>query len=124
MAEFIQGLELCRQFYSEAVRPILDDVFPGLRYSAARIGSGSDVLGYDTEMSTDHDWGPRLLLFLSDEEQTRMAEDIRETLGRMLPREFRGYPTGYVRNDDGTLRLDSDPAETVFHHVETTTVGR
>lgn len=46
MSEFIPGLTLCGDFYREAVRPILDDAFPGLPHSAALIGSGSEVLGF------------------------------------------------------------------------------
>ncbi|MGO9606311.1 MAG: hypothetical protein ACLQAT_23465 [Candidatus Binataceae bacterium] len=42
---FIRGLELNRSFYREAVAPILASVFSDLRYSAALIGRGSDVLG-------------------------------------------------------------------------------
>jgi len=56
---FIPGLELSRRFYWEAVRPVLDAEFPGLRHSAALIGTGSEVLGFDTPMSSDHHWGPR-----------------------------------------------------------------
>ena len=62
---FVPGLELCEAFYREAVRPILDAGFPGLTHAAALIGDGSDVLGYDTPVSRDHQWGPRLILFLS-----------------------------------------------------------
>lgn len=51
MPKFIPGLELKRLFYEEAIRPILDREFPQLRHSAARLGSGSEVLGYDTELS-------------------------------------------------------------------------
>lgn len=68
MTEFIPGLELSKSFYKEAVKPILETQFSGLRYSAASIGYGSDVLGFDTPVSTDHEWGPRLLLFLSEED--------------------------------------------------------
>ena len=57
MADFIPGLTLCGDFYREAVRPLLDDAFPGLAHSAALIGSGSEVLGFDDEMSSDHHWG-------------------------------------------------------------------
>jgi hypothetical protein len=53
MAEFVPGVELARAFYQEVVAPRLG----GVRHSAARLGPGSDVLGYDTARSTDHDWG-------------------------------------------------------------------
>ena len=58
LPEFLPGLELSRQFYEEVVRPLLDQRFPGLPHAAGRLGSGSEVLAFDTEMSTDHDWGP------------------------------------------------------------------
>lgn len=61
---FVPGLRLCGLCYEEAVRPILATTFPALTYSAALIGYGSDVLGYDTVRSTDHEWAPRLLLFV------------------------------------------------------------
>ncbi|MGW3331822.1 DUF4037 domain-containing protein [Streptomyces rubiginosohelvolus] len=61
---FLPGLELSRILYEEAVRPVLDAEFPGLRYAAARVGPGSEVLGFDTARSADHEWGPRLDLFL------------------------------------------------------------
>lgn len=60
---FIGGLELSRRFYREAVRPLLERPFPDLPHAAALLGTGSDVLGFDTEMSTDHDWGPSVVLF-------------------------------------------------------------
>jgi hypothetical protein len=62
MPSFVPGLELSRNFYHELVRPILDVDFPGLLYSAALLGRGSEVLGFDDEMSTDHDWKLRVLL--------------------------------------------------------------
>ncbi len=31
---FIPGIQLCRRFYWEAVRPLLDGEFPDLRHSA------------------------------------------------------------------------------------------
>ncbi len=54
MPEFIPGLELSRQFYVEVVKPILDAEFPDLRYDAALIDPGSEVLGFDTHLSRDH----------------------------------------------------------------------
>ena len=64
MPEFIPGLKLAELFYEEAVKPILEGKFPRLIYAAARLGYGSEVLGYDDEMSRDHDWGPRFTIFL------------------------------------------------------------
>ena len=44
MPQFIPGIQLNQLFYNEAVKPILASAFPGLHYSAALIGYGSDVL--------------------------------------------------------------------------------
>lgn len=93
MAQFIQGLELSRLYFLEAVQPILSAQFGELRYDAALIGSGSEVLGFDTERSTDHHWGCRVMLFLSDADHERCADALDQALRRELPRRFRGYPT-------------------------------
>jgi Domain of unknown function (DUF4037) len=108
---FIPGLELARLFYVEAVQPLLDAHVPGLPYSAALIGPGSEVLGFDTPRSTDHDWGPRLQLFLSDEAVAAgAAAHIGDLLATRLPAEFRGYPTVFARSD-------ARPGRRPTHHV-------
>lgn len=68
MPKFIKGKELCRNFFTEIAKPILDRQFPGLVYSAGLLGYGSDVLGYDDPVSTNHMWGPRFYLFLKEED--------------------------------------------------------
>jgi hypothetical protein len=118
-------LRLSELFYQEAVRPVLNRQFPGLRYTAALIGSGSEVLGFDTPMSTDHHWGPRLLLFLSDDDYTAHAEAIRETLCYRLPYTFYGYPTNFSQpdfNDNGTQLLQAVESGPVNHRVEALTI--
>jgi hypothetical protein len=98
MGTFVPGLELNRLFYAEVVRPILERQFPDLPYAAARVGFGSDVLGYDTELSTDHNWGPMLSLFLRAGDG-RLADAVREALTEALPPTFRGYPVFFARTD-------------------------
>lgn len=44
MAKFIKGLELCKGFFNECAKPILDTYFPELQYSAGLIGYGLEVL--------------------------------------------------------------------------------
>jgi Domain of unknown function (DUF4037) len=95
-AAFIPGVELARLYYVEAVGPLLREEFPHVRYTAALIGAGSEVLGFDSPRSTDHDWGPRLQVFLADaDEEKGQAEHIRQVLARRLPSAFRGWPTAF-----------------------------
>jgi hypothetical protein len=120
---FIPGIELNRAFYQEAVRPILAAHFPGLAYSAALIGSGSDVLGCDTAQSTDHEWGPRLLLFLSDTDYPACATEIDEALSRNLPPTFHGYSTGFSDRDVEGVRVMCEAIPgAVRHHVDIHTI--
>lgn len=125
MTAFIPGLRLSELFYREAVRPILDRAFPGLTHSAGLLGYGSEVLGFDTERSTDHEWGPRVLLFLTEGDRAARAPAVDETLRRELPREFRGYPTGFGPPDAEGVRLPVRGGDgPVDHKVEVTTLPR
>ena len=105
-APFMPGLMLARAFYEEVVRPLLDETFPQLRYAAALLGPGSEVLGFDTERSTDHDWGPRLQVLLGDGESRGFCAEITAMFSRRLPAAFRGYPTAFAitRERGGPLR--------------------
>ena len=109
-AEFISGLDLSGAFYEEAVAPLLAEYFPGLAHSAALIGYGSEVQGFDTERSTDHNWGPRLLLFLDEEDHARDAAAVAEMLSLRLPPLFRGYSTHFGEaGPDGARHMAASP---------------
>src|SRR4029078_6318595 len=108
MPDFIPGLKLSELFYAEAAKAILDSFFPQLSYSAALIGWGSEVLGYDDVQSSDHHWGPRFLLFLSAEDDKKRKTAISETLSQNLPHRFRGYATNYGEPDEIGVRLPSE----------------
>ncbi len=120
---FVPGLELNRGFYEQAVRPILERHFPGLAYSAALIGFGSDVLGFDTPMSRDHMWGPRLQLFLPLEDFERLRLEVDQVLRQELPVAYGGYPTHFSRPDQEGVRLaqrvDHGPVD---HLIEIDTI--
>jgi hypothetical protein len=121
MPEFIKGLELSRLFFEEAVRPVLEESFPTLRYAAALLGTGSEVLGFDTEMSSDHGWGPRFDLFLNEEDYEAARERVKEVLRRKLPHTFRGSPTSFTEpdpSDHGVQRPDERDDGPVNHKVE------
>lgn len=123
MSNFIPGLELSEAFYLEAARPILDAHFPDLPHSAALLGWSSEVLGYDDAQSTDHSWGTRFYLFLSEADHARYLKPIHRALAENLPREFRGYPTSFGQPDEVGVRLalQSDTGR-IEHAVDCETV--
>jgi hypothetical protein len=106
------GVDLAEAFYVEAVRPIVDRVCPGLCHSAARIGRGSEVLGFDDQVSRDHDWCPRLELFIGATDVAD-AEMLKEALADQLPRSFAGYSISFGLDANGVSILvevgDAEP---------------
>ena len=115
---FIPGLQLSRMYYEQVVKKIIHDFFPKLRYSAGLIDYGSDVLGYDTPISTDHEWGPRLSIFLKKEDMDSYADRINVVLSENLPYEFEGYPTNFSgKAGEGLQRLEKIEAGTVNHKI-------
>lgn len=121
---FIPGLELAGRFYRESVRLALERCFTDLVYSAARLDFGSDVLGFDTPRSTDHDWGPMCTLFVSEPTYQALHDRIVEVLGWELPYEVAGYPTHFGRHADGTCRNETGTHRPIDHGVTVTTPAR
>lgn len=96
--QFIKGMDLCEDFYNEIAKPILNNHFPGLQYTAGLLGYGSDVLGFDDETSTDHMWGPRFYLFLP-ETDIKWKNEIMDIFSREFPYEYRGYSVNFSSPD-------------------------
>jgi hypothetical protein len=121
MPEFVKGLALSRVFFDEAVKPILRETLPNLDYAAGLIGSGSEVLGFDDEMSADHHWGPRVMLFLCEKDLEQYSRVIDTAMRETLPNEFRGYSTNFSEpdpNDNNVQRLVAVENGPINHRVE------
>lgn len=103
------GRTLSLRFYRQVVRPRIMPIRDAAPHAAALLGDGSEVLGFDDSVSTDHDFGPRLQLFLPPGVD---ATPIHAALDD-LPDEFDGFPVRYPDADryGGHVR----------HQVEVTT---
>ena len=111
---YIPGLQLASEFYAAVVRPLLEEQFPQVPYAAALLGPGSEVAGFDSERSTDHDWGPRLQVFLTDRDAPQ-AGAVTAMLASRLPASFRGYGVAFP--------VTGEPEGAARHRVEVTGVG-
>ncbi|GAA5034358.1 DUF4037 domain-containing protein [Terrabacter aeriphilus] len=94
------GAQLSRSYFEQVVRPLVEARWPGLPSAAARLGSGSDVLGLDDALSRDHDWGLRLNLLVPRE----VVVDVDAHLAAHLPESFAGHPTAFATTWDPAVR--------------------
>ncbi|WP_433065876.1 DUF4037 domain-containing protein [Dactylosporangium sp. CS-033363] len=108
---FVPGLQLCRDFYEQGVRPLLGSI----PHAAARLGPGSEVLGFDTARSADHDWGPRLELFVDTAAVDAPA--LSALLRSRLPREVHGWPTSFEPPDERVRVMTATTTGPVHHRV-------
>ncbi|MGN6485347.1 MAG: DUF4037 domain-containing protein [Thermomicrobiales bacterium] len=119
--DFVPGLELSRLYATEVVAPILGAAFPALPLALGLLGEGSDVLGFDTGRSMDHDLGPPCVVFVPDDVRESMAPWLDQTLRDQLPRAFLGFPTGVGYHPDGaTFMAGSDAGAPFVHRVRIT----
>ena len=107
----MKGLELSRRYYETFGRPMLEEKFPELLplLAVGFAGAGSERLGFDDEISRDHDFEPGFCLFLPGEEIVdRRQAFLLERAYAGLPKEFEGVrrslvaPVGGPRN--GVIR--------------------
>ncbi|MEM7341958.1 MAG: DUF4037 domain-containing protein [Actinomycetota bacterium] len=105
------GADIARRFFHQAVRGIVEAAAPGVGYVAGRLGTGSDVLGFDDHTSTDHDFGCRLTV-LVDDEYASWISMVDTALTDRLPDDVDGWPVRFAFSGD----------EQVVHRVDIHTV--
>ncbi|PIP01224.1 DUF4037 domain-containing protein [Pleomorphomonas carboxyditropha] len=91
----MKGIELSRLFYRDVVRPWLNKAFPDLRHDAGIFGYGSELLGFDDDISRDHNWGPRVQLVIRPADFPAHAAAIVDGFDAVKPASFLGEPIGY-----------------------------
>ncbi len=107
----MNGLELSKAFYEQFGAPMLHEQFPDEERCIAvgLLGSGSECLGFDDEISQDHDFEPGFCLLLPGEDviDRRTAFQLERAYAK-LPKAFMGFrrsalaPVGGARH--GVLR--------------------
>ena len=117
----MQGIELSRRFYAEVVRPWMQQTAPGLRHAAALIGYGSELLGFDDEVSRDHNWGPRVHLFLELDSFNQQARRLVAAFSSVAPARFLGEPIGW-RSRPHPPANESEAVGAINHGLEIHTV--
>lgn len=103
----MQGLELCELFYKEYGEPMLRQFPDLLPYLAAGImGCGSECLGYDDDISQDHDFEPGFCVFLPGEDLITSQDAFQlERAYAKLPNEFMGYRVNKI-SKYGVIRIE------------------
>ena len=84
---------------------MLQNTFPNLmdKIAVGLIGAGSECFAYDDSVSTDHDFDPGFIIFISDE----IDDNTKFTLEReyaKLPRVYKGYERAIMSPVGGNRR--------------------
>jgi len=116
--KFIPSLELSRMLYEEELEPTMEKRFHNLKYAAATLGMCSEILGLDDEISMDHEWGPRVIVFLSEKDYTRYSTDMMRIFQELLPTKFKGFDMMWRKPGVDV----HNTRETILYHVSVTTV--
>lgn len=88
----MKGLEIAEKYYETYGRKMLQEQFSNIadRTAAGLVGYGSECLGFDDEISRDHDYGPSFCLWLPREVYIKYGEKMQAAYDA-LPKEFMGF---------------------------------
>ncbi len=106
----MKGLALAEQYYNVFGKKMIETRFSQYknRIAAGLVGPGSECFGFDDSLSRDHDWGPGICLWLTDEDDTLFGAELQQAYND-LPSSYQGF----IRNRSkwggkkvGVLRMD------------------
>lgn len=103
--EIVKGLELAEKYYKVYGEKMIKEQFPEVagQIAAGLVGYGSECLGFDDEISMDHDYGPSFCIWLPREIYGQYGEKMQEAYDA-LPKEFMGF-SGRVEEEQGKGRV-------------------
>lgn len=107
----MNGLELAKAFYEQYGKPMLAENFPDKlnEIAVGLCGEGSECLGYDDEISRDHDFDAGFCLFITPTAEKEYGFKLERAYAK-LPKEFMGVtrslipPAGATRK--GVIVID------------------
>ncbi len=106
----IKGLKISKKFYESYDFDMLTKNFSELipKMAIGLIGQGSEYLGYDDEISKEHDFEPGFCIFIPDEFDDNLKFNLERTYS-YLTKEFMGLKRDIMSpvgdNRHGVIRI-------------------
>ena len=99
----MKGMELSRAYFEEYGKPLIDTRLLQYRpyIAAGLVGEGSECLGFDDDISTDHDFGPAFCIWVPEWLYQQAGAELKSAYDS-LPAEYHGYrriPSAQSRRD-------------------------
>lgn len=109
----MKGLELSRAYYEEYGKPMIDTQLAQYKpyLAAGLVGEGSECLGFDDELSTDHDFGPAFCLWVPEELYAKAGTEMQRAYDS-LPASYKGYTR--ITSAQGGGRIGVLPLERFY----------
>ena len=88
----MKGMELSRAYFEEYGKPLIDTRLLQYRpyIAAGLVGEGSECLGFDDDISTDHDFGPAFCIWVPEWLYQQAGAELKSAYDS-LPAEYHGY---------------------------------
>lgn len=86
------GMQLARDYWLAYGKPMLAERYAEFapRIAVGLVGHGSECYGFDDALSRDHDFGPRLCMWLTASDYARIGEQLQADY-EALPAQFHGF---------------------------------
>ncbi len=91
LGKSMKGLEIAKEYYLQYGKPMLEEQFADVldRIAVGLVGEGSECLGFDDELSRDHDFEPGFCLWITEADEREFGFRLERAYAK-LPKEFMG----------------------------------
>ncbi len=81
-----KNIDRCRDFYEKYAKEMISNEFGEYenRIAVGLVGEGSDCFGFDDEISTDHDYGIGLCMWLTEEDFNVIGEGLQKAYEKLM----------------------------------------